>query len=257
MRSALMRGPSWSWAWRASTLQTLGSAPDGYPPGMADRTALVTGGAGGLGRSVVDVMLAAGWRLVVPIEASGDLDERDGLSCVTADLTDPDDGARTVRVAVSEPDASRRAVVNLVGGFAAGQSVADTPLDDFERLFRLNLRPTYLVTQAALPRLVAAGGGAIVCVGSSAALNPFAGGAGYAASKAAVIALARAVAEEGGPDGVRCNAIVPTQIDTPANRAAMPESEHYKLVPPERIAKVVAFLCGAGSAAISGAAVPV
>jgi NAD(P)-dependent dehydrogenase (short-subunit alcohol dehydrogenase family) len=148
-------------------------------------------------------------------------------------------------------------VVNLVGGFAAGQPVADTPLEDFERLFALNLRPTYLVTQAALPRLRAAGGGSIVCVGSAAALAPFAGGAGYAASKAAVMTFARAVAAEGRPDGVRCNTIVPTQIDTPANRAAMPESEHHKLVPPERIARVVAFLCDDASAAITGAAVPV
>jgi NAD(P)-dependent dehydrogenase (short-subunit alcohol dehydrogenase family) len=224
---------------------------------MADRTALVTGGAGGLGRSVVDVLLGAGWRLVVPVESGGDLEARDGVSGVTADLTDPDDVARAIRAAVAEASAPLRAVVNLVGGFAAGQPVADTPLSEFERLFTLNLRPTYLVTQAALPRLVAAGGGAIVCVGSSAALNPFAGGAGYAAAKAAVIAFARAVAAEGRPDGVRCNAIVPTQIDTPANRAAMPASEHHKLVPPERIARVVAFLCGDDSAAVNGAVVPV
>jgi NAD(P)-dependent dehydrogenase (short-subunit alcohol dehydrogenase family) len=124
-------------------------------------------------------------------------------------------------------------------------------------MFALNLRPTYLMTQAALSRLQASDGGAIVCVGSSAALNPFAGGAGYAASKAAVIAFARAVAEEGRPDGIRCNAIVPTQIDTPANRAAMPPSEHHKLVPPAQIARVVAFLCDDASAAITGAIVPV
>jgi len=223
---------------------------------MPERTALVTGGAGGLGRSVVEELIRAGWRVVVPLERAGDLDERDGLATVVADLTDPDDVSRTLRAAVAVQDAPLKALVNLVGGFAAGQPVAETPLQDFERMFALNLRPTYLMTQAALPRL-AGGGGAIVCVGSSAALNPFAGGAGYAASKAAVIAFARAVAEEGRPDGIRCNAIVPTQIDTPANRAAMPESEHHKLVPPERIARVVAFLCDDASAAITGAAVPV
>jgi NAD(P)-dependent dehydrogenase (short-subunit alcohol dehydrogenase family) len=224
---------------------------------MPDRTALVTGGAGGLGRSVVDELLRVGWRVVVPLERSGDLEERDGLSTVVADLTDPDDVARALRAALADGGAPLRALVNLVGGVAAGQPVAETPLDEFERLFALNLRPTYLMTQAALPRLVGSGGGAIVCVGSSAALSPFAGGAGYAASKAAVIAFARAVAEEGRPDGIRCNAIVPTQIDTPANRAAMPASEHHKLVPPERIARVVAFLCDEASAAVTGAAVPV
>jgi NAD(P)-dependent dehydrogenase (short-subunit alcohol dehydrogenase family) len=222
---------------------------------MPERAVLVTGGAGGLGRSVVDALLAAGWRVVVPVRKDSDLDEREGLSAVVADLTDPDDVARAVRVAADGPPL--RALVNLVGGFAAGQPVADTPLADFERLFTLNLRPTYLVTQAALPRLVAAGGGSIVCTASSAALSPFAGGAGYAASKAAVIAFARAVAHEGRPDGVRCNTIVPTQIDTPANRASMPEADWHKLVPPEKIASVVAFLCGEDSAAINGATVPV
>jgi NAD(P)-dependent dehydrogenase (short-subunit alcohol dehydrogenase family) len=224
---------------------------------MPERTALVTGGAGGLGRSVVEELLRGGWRVVVPLERAGDLDEREGLDTVVADLTDPDDVSRALRAAVADQGAPLRALVNLVGGFAAGQPVAETPLAAFERMFALNLRPTYLMTQAALPRLQASGGSAIVCVGSSAALNPFAGGAGYAASKAAVIAFARAVAEEGRPDGVRCNVIVPTQIDTPANRAAMPESEHYKLVPPERIAKVVTFLCGEESAAVNGAVVPV
>jgi NAD(P)-dependent dehydrogenase (short-subunit alcohol dehydrogenase family) len=223
---------------------------------MPERTALVTGGAGGLGRSVVDALLGAGWRVVVPVRTGADLDEREGLSIVAADLTDPDDVARVVRLG-AEDGPPLRALVNLVGGFAADQPVADTPLADFERLFTLNLRPTYLVTQAALPRLVAAGGGSIVCTASSAALSPFAGGAGYAASKAAVIAFARVVAAEGRPDGVRCNAIVPTQIDTPANRASIPETQWDKLVPPERIASVVAFLCGEDSAAINGAAVPV
>jgi NAD(P)-dependent dehydrogenase (short-subunit alcohol dehydrogenase family) len=222
---------------------------------MPERTALVTGGAGGLGRSVVDALLADDWRVVVPVRASTDLDERDGLSTIVADLSDPDDVARAARAAATGPPL--RALVNLVGAFAADQPVAITPLADFERLFELNLRPTYLVTQAVLPRLVAAGGGSIVCTSSSAALNPFAGGAGYAASKAAVIAFARAVAQEGRPNNVRCNAIVPTQIDTPANREAMPESEWHKLVPPEKIASVIAFLCSEKSAAITGGTIPV
>jgi NAD(P)-dependent dehydrogenase (short-subunit alcohol dehydrogenase family) len=132
--------------------------------------------------------------------------------------------------------------------------VAETPLADFEAQFALNVRPTYLVTQCALPRLVAAGGGAIVCVSSKAAFEPWAGGSGYAASKAAVAALARAVAKEHADDGVRCNVIVPSMIDTPANRAANPGA---KMVPPERIANVIRFLCSDESAALNGAVVPV
>src|ERR1700754_458954 len=202
---------------------------------MPERTVLVTGGAGGLGRAVVEALVADSWRVVVPVEAGSDLEPAEHVSTVVADLTDPDDVARAVR-ATEGSEAPLKALVNLVGGFAADQPAATTPLADFERQFALTLRPTSLVTQAALPRLAANGGGAIVCVGSAAALHPFAGAAGYAASKAAVIAFARVVAEEGEPDGVRCNVIVPSLIDTPANRAAMPESEHYRLVPPARIA---------------------
>src|SRR4051794_491346 len=220
---------------------------------MSDRTALVTGGAGGLGRSVVAALVEGGWSVVVPVEAESDLDAAEGVSTVVADLTDPDDVARAVRTAST----GLKALVNLVGGFAADQPVATTPLSDFERMFALNLRPTYLVTQAVLPRLVDAGGGAIVCVGAAAALNPFAGGAGYTSAKAAVIAFAKAVAAEGKPDGVRCNVILPTMIDTPANRAAMPEAEWVNLVPPARIAAVIAFLVSDASAAVNGAAVPV
>ena len=219
---------------------------------MSGHTALVTGGAGGLGRHVVDSLLADGWRVVVPVEAGSDLAPRPGLSSVVADLTDPDDVARVVRAA-----GDIRTLVNLVGGFAADQPVDETPIDEFERLFRLNLRPTYLVTQAVLPHLKHAGGGSIVCTGAASALTPFAGGSGYTASKAAVIAFAKAVAEEARPHGVRCNVILPTMIDTQANRDAMPESEWYKLVPPERIASVVAFLCSDRSSAINGAQIPV
>jgi len=219
---------------------------------MPDRTALVTGGAGGLGRSVVEELLRGGWRVVVPVERAGDLEDRDGFATVVADLTDPDDVARALRAGIAEAGAPLRALVNLVGGFAADQPVAETPLATFERQFALNLRPTYLVTQAALPRLLSAGGGSIVCTSSNAALQPFAGAAGYAASKAAVLAFAKVVAQEHAAEGVRCNAIVPTIIDTPANRAAMPESEHHKLVPPERIARVVRFLVSDDSAAVNG-----
>ena len=218
-------------------------------------TALITGGTGGLGVSVVDAFKAAGWRVVVTCIIEGDQERLpDSVEAVYADLSDPDDVGRAVRIAASDEEAPLRAVANLVGGFMDGQPVADTPLADFEAQFALNLRPTYLVTQCALPRLVAAGGGAIVCVSSKAAFEPWAGGSGYAASKAAVAAFARAVAKEHAGDGVRCNVIVPTMIDTPANRAANPDA---KMVPPERIASVIRFLCSDESAALNGAVVPV
>jgi len=205
--------------------------------------------------SVVEAFLAAGWRVVVPWIVGGEQERLPAEAvAVEADLADPDDVGRAVRLAAGEASAPLGAVANLVGGFADGQPVAETPLADFEAMFALNLRPTYLVTQCALPRLVAAGGGAIVCVSSKAALDPWAGGSGYAASKAAVIAFARAVAKEHAGDGVRCNVIVPTMIDTPANRASNPDA---RMTPPAEVASVVRFLCSEESAAVNAAVVPV
>jgi NAD(P)-dependent dehydrogenase (short-subunit alcohol dehydrogenase family) len=231
----------------------LDTGPDGTMGSV--ETALITGGTGGLGVAVVRAFTDAGWRVVVPYVRGGTTEGlAAGAEPIEADLTDPDDVDRAVRLAASDGERPLRAVANLVGGFQGDQPVADTPLPEFEAMFALNLRPTYLVTQRALPRLVAAGGGAIVCVSSRAALEPFAGAAGYAASKAAVIAFARTVARE--HDGVRCNVVVPSIIDTPANRESSPGAID-RMVPPERIANVIRFLCGDESAALNGAVLPV
>jgi len=223
------------------------------------QTALVTGGTGGLGVAVVERFLRDGWRVVVPWFAERELERlpaRDCLDLRRADLSDPAEVAQVAAAASAEADAPLGAVVNLVGGFAAGRRVHETPIEDFEAQFRLNLRPTYLVTQAALPALIEVGG-AIVCVSTRAALEPFSGAAGYVASKAAVLAFVRALAVEYRDDGVRANAILPSVIDTPANRAAMPSADHARWVRPEEIAGVIAFLCSQQSAPTSGAAVPV
>ncbi|PZS06771.1 MAG: oxidoreductase [Solirubrobacterales bacterium] len=222
------------------------------------RTAIVTGGTGGLGAAVVARLLDQGWRVVVPWVAERELErvqERSGLELIEADLFDHEAVAAVVSAAVKP--GSLNGVVNLVGGFAAGGRVHETPIDVFERQFRLNLRPTYLVTQAALPYMIDSGGGSIVCVGTRAALQPFAGAAGYVASKAAVIAFAQAVAVEYKDDGIRANAVLPSVIDTPANRASMPDADHDRWVEPAEIAGVIAHLLCDDSAPVSGAAIPV
>jgi NAD(P)-dependent dehydrogenase (short-subunit alcohol dehydrogenase family) len=227
---------------------------------MPNRSVLVTGGTGALGSSVVDAFLAAGWRTVVTWvvpEERERVAERDCLELVKADLFDPGDAARAVETAASDSSAPLYAVANLVGGFDSGANVDATPIDTFERQLELNLRPTYLVTQAALPRLVALGDGAIVCVSARAALQPFPGAAGYITAKAGVLAFVRAVAVEYRDRGVRCNAILPSVIDTPANRASQPDADHSRWVSPSEIAAVIRFLCSDDSRPTSGAAIPV
>jgi NAD(P)-dependent dehydrogenase (short-subunit alcohol dehydrogenase family) len=224
------------------------------------RSALVTGGTGGLGTAVVRALLDDGWRVVVPVHdqpARERLAPHERLELVAADLTDPAATTAVVARAAERDDVPLRAAVNLVGGYAAGGRVHETPVEDFEAQFALNLRPTYLVCAAALPHLMAAGGGAILCVSTRAAVRPFPGAAGYIAAKAAVLALVDALAVEYRADGVRANAILPSVIDTPANRAAQPDADHARWVRPEEIAEVVRFLCSDASGVVSGAHVPV
>jgi NAD(P)-dependent dehydrogenase (short-subunit alcohol dehydrogenase family) len=223
-------------------------------------TAIVTGGTGGLGTAVVETMIAAGWHVVAPWVAEKELErlpERDGLTLVHADLLEPGEVAGVVAAATAEGPAPLRAVVNLVGGFAAGGRVHETPIEDFERQFTLNLRPTYLVTAAALPHLLEAGGGAVVCVSTRAALRPFPGAAGYISSKAAVLGLVRALDAEYRNDRIRANAILPSVIDTPGNRASQPDADYSKWVAPAEIASVILFLCSEDSSPTSGAEIPV
>jgi NAD(P)-dependent dehydrogenase (short-subunit alcohol dehydrogenase family) len=221
-----------------------------------DRTVVVTGGTGGLGAAVTHTLLDGGWRVVVPWYAERELSrvqEHERLELVQADLTDPESAAAVVAAAGD----GLRALVNLVGGFAMGGRVHETPVEEFEKQLRLNLRPTYLMCAAAVPRMLAAGGGAIVCVSSRAALAPFAGAAGYITSKAAVLAFVDAMHEEYRDDGIRTNAILPSTIDTPANRAAMPDADFDTWVKPEEIARVIADLCSDDFGVTSGAHVPV
>ena len=217
---------------------------------------IVTGGTGGLGAAVTRAFLDAGDRVVVPWVAERELErveEHERLELLRADLMEPASVAEVVAAAGD----GLRAVVNLVGGFGAGGRVHETPVEDFERQLRLNLRPTYLMCAAAIPVLMQAGGGAVVCVSSRAALRPFPGAAGYITGKAAVLALVDALHAEYKDDHVRVNAILPSVIDTPANRESMPDADHEKWVRPEEIARVVRTLCSDDTAVVGGGHIPV
>lgn len=220
---------------------------------------LVAGGTGALGTAVLQALLEADRPVVATWRAEGERDRvRDdfagasGLTLVEADLTDPP----SVERAVADVP-SLGAVVNLVGGYAAGTKVHETDPEAFDAMLRLNLRPGFLLARAAIPRLVDAGGGTFVGVSARAALRPFPGAAGYITAKAAVLAFIQALDTEYRDAGVRCNAVLPSIIDTPANRRSQPDADFSRWVSPEQIATVVRFLTSPESAPISGAAVPV
>jgi NAD(P)-dependent dehydrogenase (short-subunit alcohol dehydrogenase family) len=216
---------------------------------------LVAGGTGALGTAVVKELVASGYPVgatwVVEKERER-LEGVEGVELIRADLFDPGEAASAV-AAVSD----LAAVVNLVGGYAEVGRVHEAEPDEFERLMRLNLRPNVLLARAAMPRFLRRGGGAFVAVSARPALRPFSGAAPYIVAKAAVLSFIQTLDVEYRQDGVRANAVLPSVIDTPANRAGQPEADHSKWVPPEQIAKVIRFLISDDSAPTSGAAIPV
>jgi NAD(P)-dependent dehydrogenase (short-subunit alcohol dehydrogenase family) len=219
---------------------------------------LVAGGTGALGSAVVRELLDAGYDCTVTWIAERELERAqselgDRASFVRADLVDPDGGAEEAVAGVEDLEA----VVDLVGGFASGPLLHETNWADFEGMLRLNLAPAFNLAHAAMPRLVERGGGAFVAVSARAALRPFAGAAAYVTSKAAVIAFIQALDADYRKQGIRANAILPSVIDTPANRANEPDADHSNWVKPTEIARVVRHLVSDDAAVTSGGAIPV
>jgi NAD(P)-dependent dehydrogenase (short-subunit alcohol dehydrogenase family) len=183
--------------------------------------------------------------------AEADFGDRAAL--VRADLVDPHGGADDAVAAVEDLEA----VVDLVGGFFSGPLVHETDWDDFDRMLRLNVAPAFNLACAAMPRMLERGAGSFVAVSARPALRPFAGAAAYVTAKAAVLAFVQALDADYRSKGIRANAILPSVIDTPANREAEPDADHSKWVQPAEIARVVRFLVSGDSGVTSGAAIPV
>jgi NAD(P)-dependent dehydrogenase (short-subunit alcohol dehydrogenase family) len=215
---------------------------------------LVAGGTGVLGTAVVHELVEASHVVVATWIVP---EERERLASLPVELVEADlFDARAAEAAVAAVE-DVEAVVDLVGGFSSGPRVHETELEDFERLIRLNLTPAFTLARAAMPRMIERGGGAFVGVSARPALRPFPGAAGYITAKAAVLAFIQALDAEYRGHGIRCNAILPSVIDTPANREAQPDADWSKWVPPEEIARVVRFLVSEDSRPTSGAAIPV
>jgi NAD(P)-dependent dehydrogenase (short-subunit alcohol dehydrogenase family) len=212
--------------------------------------ALVCGGGGALGGALVEVFLARGDRVVSVDRHAPDEDARAGLVHEAVDLTDPD----AVEALWDALDERPRWLVNAVGGFRS-ETVADSDPESVRFLHDLNLGTAWWSCRAAARRMEA--GAAIVNVSARAALVGGSGSAAYAVAKAGVVRLTQVLALELAERRVRVNAILPSVIDTPANRASLSEQTMSVAVPPAEIAAVVAFLCSDAAAAVSGAIVPV
>jgi len=148
-------------------------------------------------------------------------------------------------------------LVHLIGGFAGGQPLTETTDAVWNQMMDLNVRTAFYMFRAVLPQMIQAGTGRIIAVGSRAAVEPMANAAAYTASKAALVSLVQAVAQEVKNTGVTVNAVLPSTIDTPANRSAMPKADFSKWVSPESIGNLVVWLASSHAADMNGAAIPI
>ncbi len=223
------------------------------------KTVLITGGAGALGAVVVETFRAAGAKVVIadrnPVPLARWQDSSTLLKMHT-DLLDETSVARLVDAAM-ERFGRIDGLLCLAGGFFGDTPVVETSPERLREQLDLNLLSTYNCVYAALPRMLAAGGGAIVGIGSRPAVRPVPGAVAYAIAKLGVVKLMEAVSEEYRGKGIRANAILPSIIDTPANRRAMPRARFSHWVRPEQVAAVLRFLVSDDGTVISGAAIPV
>jgi NAD(P)-dependent dehydrogenase (short-subunit alcohol dehydrogenase family) len=237
--------------------------PDSPPP-LQHRIAIVTGGAGALGGAVTNRLLADGADVCVPLEVAEHGDRlrervtpaaRERVFTEVVDVTDLDAMTRFAD-AVVKRHGRVDILVTLVGGFAGG-ALVETDRATWDGMLAMNLTSTFVATRAVVPHMLTARCGRVVTIGSRAVIPPGPGFIAYTTAKAGVVAFTQALSRELQPHGITVNSILPSTMDTPANRAAMPDSDRKGWVPVESVADAIAFLVRDESVHVSGALLPV
>ena len=213
---------------------------------------LITGASGGLGVPVCQAFVEAGAKVAGAALAWTD---QMPFATLTVDLNTAEGCDEMIRSAMKQGPMD--ALVHLVGGFAGGSPVSETDDKTWDGMMNVNLRAAFLVFRAALKPMAAARRGRILAVGSRAGVEASPNFAAYAVSKAALVALVKNVAAETVDLGITANIVLPSTIDTPANRQAMPKADFSKWVKPESIAKLLVWLASEAAADVSGAVIPI
>jgi len=224
---------------------------------MTAKIALVTGANGGLGTQVTQALLEAGYAVVglAPKILQSNFSHSNFTPLPAA--LDSLDAAKKAAGSVIGRFGKIDVLVHTVGGFAGGQTVADTDDATFQRMFEVNLNTAFHMLRAVIPHMREAGTGRIIAIGSRAAENPGPTVGAYSASKAALVSLIRTVALENKDAGITANVILPGTIDTPSNRKAMAGADTSTWVQPESIASLIVWLVGNSGRDVTGAAIPV
>lgn len=231
---------------------------------FSGKVILITGAAGNLGSALVGALAQAGAELAL-FEARPDRLER-----IVEGLADPDRAFLPGAVDVTDPASVAAAVekvvdrlgridalINIAGGYQAGQALHETSLETWDHMMDLNARSVFILSRAVVPHMLAQGSGAIVNVGARPGLKGVAKASAYSAAKSAVIRITESLSAEVKHSGINVNCILPGTIDTPQNRQAMPDGEFDRWVKPEKIGDVIQFLISDAARAIHGATIPV
>ena len=222
--------------------------------GVDGKVVLIAGGSGALGQTVVPAFSKAGAQ-VITVDRNPPSIQVGGRVAMKADVTDEADVQRLVDDVI-RTRGRIDALINLVGGFALGR-VVETDAALWQRMLTMNVTAAFLLSKAVLPHMVARGTGRIVHVVAWAAVEPFPGAAAYIVSKASLLALIKVLALELSGSGVTINGVLPNTIDTPANRASMPQTDPSTRTKPESIDDTLLFLASEEVRQISGAAIPI
>jgi NAD(P)-dependent dehydrogenase (short-subunit alcohol dehydrogenase family) len=222
---------------------------------MDGKVIVVTGASGALGKVVAEAALARGARVAGVDHAASQLPATDNrIELGGVDLSDASSAKKAIDAAAAH-FGRLDALVNIAGGFAF-ETVADGDPQTWQRMYALNVLTALNASRSAIPHLVASGAGRIVNVGAMGALQAGSGMGAYAASKAGVHRLTEALAAE-WKGRITVNAVLPSTIDTPANRASMPRADFAKWVTPQELADVILFLASDAASAVTGALLPV
>jgi NAD(P)-dependent dehydrogenase (short-subunit alcohol dehydrogenase family) len=224
---------------------------------MQGKIALITGASGGLGTHVTKALLDVGATVIglSPNIKQADFDHPN-FTALPASLSSLDAAKKAVDIVIAR-FGRVDILAHLVGGFAGGQTVADTDDATFQRMFDLNVNSAFHILRAVLPHMRRAGGGRIIAIGSRAAENPGPKVGAYSASKTALVSLMKTVALEDKDSGITANVILPGTIDTPANRKDMPGADVSRWVRPVSIARLIVWLVGDAAQDVTGAVIPV
>jgi NAD(P)-dependent dehydrogenase (short-subunit alcohol dehydrogenase family) len=224
---------------------------------MKNKAVLVTGANGGLGTFITQAFLDAGATVIGSSRRIRQSEFRNpNFTAMPGDFCSLSNAKAVVDQVVAR-FGRLDVLAHTVGGFAGGQSVADTDDATFQGMLERNLNSVFHVVRAALPSLRKSGNGRIIAIGSRSALEPGASVGAYSASKAAMVSLIRTVALENQDAGVTANTILPGTMDTPANRAAMAGADFSKWVAPANVASLALWLASEAGKEITGAAIPI